>query len=69
SDFNKNEHDVITKSGRLEEETQGSKQNKQDSRDKQTGPETGNQEDIKVTEENNITEILNEEIQIDEEVN
>ncbi|CAG8816284.1 41729_t:CDS:2, partial [Gigaspora margarita] len=36
---------------------------------KQTGPKTSNQEDIEITEKNNITEISNEEIQIDKEVN
>ncbi|CAG8792377.1 22159_t:CDS:2, partial [Gigaspora margarita] len=34
-----------------------------------TGLEIGNQEDIEITEKNYVTEILNEKIQIDEEVN
>ncbi|CAG8724250.1 21201_t:CDS:2 [Gigaspora margarita] len=35
----------------------------------ETGLETGNREDIKITEENDITKISNEEMQIDEEMN
>ncbi|CAG8836438.1 8885_t:CDS:1, partial [Gigaspora margarita] len=53
----------------LEEKIQESEQDEQNSRGKQTGLKTGNREDIKVTEENNITGISNEEMQIDEKVN
>ncbi|CAG8852353.1 3150_t:CDS:2, partial [Gigaspora margarita] len=48
----------------LEEEIQELRQDKQNSQDKQAGLETDNLEDIEVTEENDITEISNEEMQI-----
>ncbi|CAG8716099.1 8083_t:CDS:2 [Gigaspora margarita] len=35
----------------------------------ETGPKTGNQEDIEVIKENDTTEISNEEMQIDEKMN
>ncbi|CAG8800118.1 37467_t:CDS:2, partial [Gigaspora margarita] len=53
----------------LKEKTQGLKQDKQNSRDKQTRSEIGNRKNIEITEENNITEISNKEMHIDEEVN
>ncbi|CAG8725096.1 12291_t:CDS:2 [Gigaspora margarita] len=35
----------------------------------ETGPETGNQENIEAIEKKDITKILNKEIQIDEKMN